>query len=238
MLTTSLLNKLTTKGLNDLASRVLKALLALKATILNGFPIVDLLESSFNKYNEVVIKNRSSKLGEYVREKDSLRDKMFRALRASIKSLTQFTGTAKSEAAARLMKIFDEVGDIKSLDYEGQNTLMNTLISRLETAESTADVTTVGMTEEFKQLKQAQLDFEQISDQQSAGNALLQETPYASHIRKDLEEVLRSAFTLVSGMKGQKEKEWDTLYLQLEQYIKEAESNRKSGDKDEETPKA
>lgn len=231
MLTTSF-TKLTTKGLNDLALRVLKAFLALKETILSGFPIVEELNTMYEKYNDVVIKNRSSKLGDYVREKDNFRDKMFRALRSSIKSLTHFSVTAKSEAAMRLMKIFDEVGNIQGLDYEEQNTVMTGLITRLETPESTADLATVNLTEEFEALKQSQLDFEEVSDLQSEGNALLQETPYASHIRAELEDVLRRALQLVSGMRGQKEKEWDTLYLRLEQFIKEAEKNR-STDKGE-----
>lgn len=233
MLTTSF-NRLSTKGLNDLALRVLKALLALAETALNGFPIVEELKTTFEKYNEVVIKNRSSKLGEYVRKKDDFRDKMFRALRTSIKSLSKFSGTSKSEVAQRLTKIFDEVGNIRNLEYEEQNTVMTTLITRLDTPENLTDLAALGLSEEFAELQQAQLNFEEVSDLQSEGNALLRETPYASYIRTELEDALRNVFKLVSGMKGQKGKEWDTLYLQLEQYIKEAENDRKStGKKDE-----
>lgn len=216
--------RLSIKALNDLAASVLEAILPVLETLLNNNVLVAVLKKKYAAYNEVVIKNRTVKLGDYVLEKDIFRDKMFRALRSMVKNLAKFTELEKGKAAAAIEKHFDEVGDINGLSYEEQNTVMDALIRRLESPESTALLAAASLTQEFDAMKQSQIDFKTLAAEQTAGNALLSETPYASHIRSELEDALRNIFALVSSMR--KQPEWSSLYAHMAQLIKEAEDYR------------
>lgn len=229
-------NRLSTKALHDLGRRVLALLLTLVEGILKGNPLVADLQQKFDEYDEVVVKKRTMKLGDFVREKDDYRDKMYRAFRRALAAIALFEGTAKGGAAVKLLTVVDAAGSIDGLNYEEQNTVMDKAIASLETTESAALLTTVGLADEFAVMKKAQADFKELADEQSSGNAELQSTPYASKIRGELEGALRNVFALVSAMREQDQ--WKGLYQLLAQYIKDAESPgpRTAGQAPPETP--
>lgn len=215
-------NRLSTKALHDLGRRVLALLLTLIDGILKDNPLVTDLQQKFNEYDEVIVKKRSMKLGDFVREKDNYRDKVYRAFRRALNGIAAFEGTAKGDAAAKLLTVVDAAGNIDGLNYEEQNTVMDKAIASLQTAENAALLTTVGLGDEFAVMKNSQADFKELADEQSSGNAELQNTPYASKLRTELEGSLRNVFALVSALRQQPE--WKNLYQLLAQYIKDAES--------------
>ncbi|HBL33170.1 MAG TPA: hypothetical protein DDZ96_05035 [Porphyromonadaceae bacterium] len=228
--------KLSTKGLGDFARHVLTALGLRKETILKDSPLVTDLEEKNGRYTKVVIKKIYSDLGDAVGEADLLRDRLYRGVRRILNGLLPFKGTAKGKAAATLLAVFEEVGDIEGLSYGDENTVLDKLVEKLSSEENTALIAEVGITDEVAAMKKAQEDFKTLKDVQADADSSLRQMSSASSIRHELEDSLRNIFAYISGMRNVGE--WSDLYYDLNQLIKEAhQSNRENKDeKDEKLP--
>lgn len=227
-------SKLSTKVLGNLANRALAVLLPYLETLMKDNPLVTILKTKNDNYQEVVIKKTYSGLGDPVGEADLHRDRMFRGLRRALQGLAAFGDTDAGKAAVKLLDIFDEVGDIDNLSYADQNIVMQKLVEHMDDAENQKLLAATNLTDPYIATKMSQTAFETISRQQTDANSLLRQTKSASASRKELENSLRNLFSVVSGMRTLPE--WKPLYHDLDQLIKEArQSNRDEKDKPNES---
>lgn len=229
--------RLSTKVLGNLSNRVIAASSVYAATLLKDNPLLEVLKTSNDHYQQVLVKNIYSGLGDPVAQADLVRDRLYRAFRRMLQGLAVFSDTARGQAARALLTIFEESGDVNNLSYADQNIVMQTLLKRMDKPESTAHLSLLGLLDEYTALKNAQMAFEKISAEQTEANSVLRQQASASGIRRSLERSLRDLFSLVSAMENVSG--WSDLYHDLNELIKEArQSNRtlkkEGGDGDQE----
>lgn len=229
--------RLSTKVLGNLSNRVIAASSVYAATLLKDNPLLEVLKTSNDHYQQVLVKNIYSGLGDPVAQADLVRDRLYRAFRRMLQGLTVFSDTARGQAARALLTVFEESGDINNLSYADQNIVMQTLLKRMDRPENTAHLSMLGLLDEYTALKNAQMAFEKISAEQTDANSVLRQQASASGIRRNLERSLRDLFSLVSAMENVSG--WSDLYHDLNELIKEArQSNRtlkkEGGDGDQE----
>lgn len=229
--------RLSTKVLGNLSNRVIAVSSVYAATLLKDNPLLEVLKTNNDHYQQVLVKNIYSGLGDPVAQADLVRDRLYRAFRRMLQGLTVFSDTARGQAARALLTIFEESGDVNNLSYADQNIVMQTLLKRMDRPENTAHLNILGLLDEYTALKNAQMAFEKISAEQTDANSALRQQASASGIRRNLERSLRDLFSLVSAMENVPE--WKDLYHDLNELIKEArQSNRtlkkEGGDGDQE----
>ena len=231
-------SELSTKVLGNLANRTVEVVSpAYQSGVLQHNPLVEILTAKNKSYQEIVIKNTYSGLGDPVAQADWLRDKLYHSLRRMLQGMAAFNDTPKGKAAEALLTVFEEAGSIRNLSYADQNVVMQTLIKRLDEPVNLGHLSTVTAKDEFDALKQAQTNFEAISAEQTDTNSALQQKASASGARRELHLALRNLFSLVSAMKNVAG--WDDLYHDLDELIKEArQSNRKPPKGEPEPPVA
>lgn len=220
-------SKLSTKVLGNLSNRSLEVISpAYQSGVLQYNPIVEVLKAKNKDYQDVVIKNTYSGLGDPVAQADMLRDRMFRNLRRMLQGMAAFSHTSKGKAAEALLTVFEETGDINNLSYADENIVIRTLIKRLDEPENMGHLSTAVAKDEYEALRLAQSAFEKMSAEQTDANSALRQKMSASSTRRELEQALRNVFSLVSAMKDVAG--WEDLYHDLDELLKEArQSNRK-----------
>lgn len=220
-------SKLSTKVLGNLSNRSLEVISpAYQSGVLQHNPIVEVLTAKNKDYQDVVIKQTYSGLGDPVAKADMLRDKLFRNLRRMLQGMAAFGHTSKSKAAEALLTVFEETGDINNLSYADENMVIRTLIKRLDEPENMGHLSTAVVKDEYEALRLAQEAFEKVSAEQTDANSALRQKMSASSARRELELALRNVFSLVSAMKDVAG--WGDLYHDLDELLKEArQSNRK-----------
>lgn len=202
--------------------------------VLQHNPLVEVLIATNKSYQAIVIKNTYSGLGNPVAQADLVRDKVYRNLRRMLQGMAGFNDTPKGKAAAALLTVFEETGDIYGLSYADENVVMQTLIKHLDEPVNLGHLSTVMAKDEYDALKQAQAAFEAISAEQTDANSALRQKPSASGARRALHQALRNIFSLVSAMKNVAG--WEDLYHDLNELIKEArQSNRKPANEEPDT---
>ncbi len=229
-------NELSTKVLGNLSNRTIEVISPVyQSGVLQHNPLIEVLIATNKSYQAIVIKNTYSGLGDPVAQADLARDKVYRNLRRMLQGMAGFNDTPKGKAAAALLTVFEETGDIYGLSYADENVVMQTLIDRLDEPVNLGHLSTVAAKEEFDILKQAQTAFEAISAEQTDANSALRQKQSASSARRTLHQALRDVFSLVSAMKDVAG--WDDLYHDLNELIKEArQSNRKPSKGESEPP--
>lgn len=220
-------SKLSTKVLGNLSNRTLEVVSpAYQSGVLQHNPIVEVLKAKNKEYQDVVIKNTYSGLGDPVAQADMLRDTLFRNLRRMLQGMAAFSHTSKGKAAEALLTVFEETGDINNLSYADENMVIRTLIKRLDEPENMGHLSTAVAKDEYEALRLAQAAFEKVSAEQTDANSALRQKMSASSARRELEQALRNVFSLVSAMKDVAG--WEDLYHDLDELLKEArQSNRK-----------
>lgn len=220
-------SKLSTKVLGNLSNRTLEVVSpAYQSGVLQHNPIVEVLKAKNKEYQDVVIKNTYSGLGDPVAQADMLRDTLFRNLRRMLQGMAAFSHTSKGKAAEALLTVFEETGDINNLSYADENIVIRTLIKRLDEPENMGHLSTAVAKDEYEALRLAQSAFEKVSAEQTDANSALRQKMSASSARRELEQALRNVFSLVSAMKDVAG--WEDLYHDLDELLKEArQSNRK-----------
>ncbi len=228
-------NELSTKVLGNLSNRTIEVISPVyQSGVLQHNPLVEVLIATNKSYQAIVIKNTYSGLGNPVAQADLVRDKVYRNLRRMLQGMAGFNDTPKGKAAAALLTVFEETGDIYGLSYADENVVMQTLIKHLDEPVNLGHLSTVMAKDEYDALKQAQAAFEAISAEQTDANSALRQKPSASGARRALHQALRNIFSLVSAMKNVAG--WEDLYHDLNELIKEArQSNRKPANEEPDT---
>lgn len=231
-------NELSTKVLGNLSNRTIEVISPVyQSGVLQHNPLVEVLIATNKSYQAIVIKNTYSGLGNPVAQADLVRDKVYRNLRRMLQGMAGFNDTPKGKAAAALLTVFEEAGDIYGLSYADENVVMQTLIKHLDEPVNLGHLSTVMAKDEYDALKQAQAAFEAISAEQTDANSALRQKQSASGARRALHQALRDIFSLVSAMKNVAG--WEDLYHDLNELIKEArQSNRKPSKGESEPPAA
>lgn len=83
--------RLSTKVLGNLSNRVIAASSVYAATLLKDNPLLEVLKTSNDHYQQVLVKNIYSGLGDPVAQADLVRDRLYRAFRRMLQGLAVFS---------------------------------------------------------------------------------------------------------------------------------------------------
>lgn len=97
------------------------------------------------------------------------------------------------------------------------------MIEELEKPENTQRIENLTITTAFNDLKKKHQAFETVFAEQAEANADLRTIASASSTRKELEQRLRSYFSLITAMKDMPE--WSKLYYDLNEIVKAAKNS-------------
>lgn len=227
------LPRLTTTDLATLAQRTIESSENGKYLMVSQHPLLEAVKAEYAEYKMLYSKLSSSGMGHTVNAADDERDDLFAEIRAYLKGIAGLRRAAGKDAAAALLKLFDQYGQgLTKMSYSTETAQLRKLLADLELPENQAHIATLKLQSQMEELKTVQAQFEEIFGQQSEANAELRELPAASRVRKELEGALRSYYDLLEAMKSVPE--WKMLYLDISEMVAAAaQSNRPA----EESPK-
>lgn len=218
------LQKLTTKDLSTLCSRVISySKKAINIEILKN-PLLRELENIYTEYDKVYAKVTFSGKGKSVAQADKARDKAFAKLKNYLAGYAQMDTLPHFEEAKVLYEIFKTYGlNIDRLSYSAGTAQLSKLIENLSTSENQERIQKIGVEKAFEEMKKMQSDFENVFAEQTQANSELRQMQSATKLRKELEQILRTYFEYVKTMK--KLKDWDDLYNDFNELIKSAKNS-------------
>lgn len=208
------LTNLSTKNLATLAQRIINSSQSGNYTIIEGHPLLMALTTSYSTYDAVYTKLTYSGKGKEVAAADKERDAVYSSIKAFLNGYRKLPFAANHTDAEALYKIFKQFGlNLDTLSYSAQTAQLKKLIEELEKPENTQRIENLTITTAFNDLKTKHQAFETVFAEQAEANADLRTIASASSTRKELEQRLRSYFSLITAMKDMPE--WSKLYYDL-----------------------
>lgn len=218
------LTALSTKNLATLAQRIINSSQSGNYTIIEGHPLLLALVTSYSTYDAVYTKITYSGKGKEVAAADKERDAAFSSIKAFLNGYRKLPFAANHTDAETLYTIFKQFGlNLDTLSYSAQTAQLKKLIEELEKPENTQRIENLGITLAFNDLKTKHQAFETVFAEQAEANADLRTIASASSTRKELEQRLRSYFSLITAMKDMPE--WSKLYYDLNEIVKAAKNS-------------
>lgn len=218
------LTALSTKNLATLAQRIINSSQSGNYTIIEGHPLLMALATSYSTYDAVYTKLTYSGKGKEVAAADKERDAAFSSIKAFLNGYRKLPFVANHTDAEALYTIFKQFGlNLDTLSYSAQTAQLKKLIEELEKPENTQRIENLTITTAFNDLKTKHQAFETVFAEQAEANADLRTIASASSTRKELEQRLRSYFSLITAMKDMPE--WSKLYYDLNEIVKAAKNS-------------
>ena len=218
------LTALSTKNLATLAQRIINSSQSGNYTIIEGHPLLLALATSYSTYDAVYTKLTYSGKGKEVATADKERDAAFSSIKAFLNGYRKLPFAANHTDAEALYTIFKQFGlNLDTLSYSAQTAQLKKLIEELEKPENTQRIENLTITTAFNDLKTKHQAFETVFAEQAEANADLRTIASASSTRKELEQRLRSYFSLITAMKDMPE--WSKLYYDLNEIVKAAKNS-------------
>lgn len=218
------LQRLKTKDLATLAKRTLETSQSGTHAILNNHPLLTELSARYADYDAVYSKKTFSGKGAEVAVADEERDKAFSSLKAFLFGYHQLDSVPNFQEAKDLYGVFVQFGlDIDRMSYSSQTAQMIKLIEALELPENTQKMALLNVSTAFGVMKTKQDDFEALYSVQAEANAELRQTQSASSIRRDLEQVLKAYFNVLTSM--QNVSAWKGVYAEIAELVKAAKNS-------------
>jgi len=218
------LTALSTKNLATLAQRIINSSQSGNYTIIEGHPLLLALATSYSTYDAVYTKLTYSGKGKEVAAADKERDAAFSSIKAFLNGYRKLPFAANHTDAEALYIIFKQFGlNLDTLSYSAQTAQLKKLIEELEKPENTQRIENLTITTAFNDLKTKHQAFETVFAEQAEANADLRTIASASSTRKELEQRLRSYFSLITAMKDMPE--WSKLYYDLNEIVKAAKNS-------------
>ena len=218
------LQKLTTKNLATLAQRIINSSESGHYTIIENHPLLLTLITADQNYDAVYAKLTYSGKGKEVAMADKERDLAFSNMKAFLNGYRKLTSVANYQDAEALYAVFRTFGlDIDTMSYSTETAQLKKLIEELEKPDNKQRITNLALSTAFTELKTKQTDFEVIFAEQAEANGELRQIASASSIRKELEQVLRAYFNLITAMKDVPD--WTKLYHDLNEIVKAAKNS-------------
>ncbi len=218
------LTALSTKNLATLAQRIINSSQSGNYTIIEGHPLLSALATSYSTYDAVYTKLTYSGKGKEVATADKERDAAFSSIKAFLNGYRKLPFAANHTDAEALYAIFKQFGlNLDTLSYSAQTAQLKKLIEELEKPENARHIQNLTITTAFNDLKAKHQAFETIFAEQAEANADLRTIASASSTRRELEQSLRSYFSLITAMKDIPE--WSKLYYDLNEIVKAAKNS-------------
>ena len=218
------LTALSTKNLATLAQRIINSSQSGNYTIIEGHPLLMALVTSYSTYDAVYTKLTYSGKGKEVAAADKERDAVYSSIKAFLNGYRKLPFAANHTDAEALYIIFKQFGlNLDTLSYSAQTAQLKKLIEELEKPENTQRIENLTITTAFNDLKTKHQAFETVFAEQAEANADLRTIASASSTRKELEQRLRSYFSLITAMKDMPE--WSKLYYDLNEIVKAAKNS-------------
>lgn len=218
------LTALSTKNLATLAQRIINSSQSGNYTIIEGHPLLLALATSYSTYDAVYTKLTYSGKGKEVAAADKERDAAFSSIKAFLNGYRKLPFAANHTDAEALYTIFKQFGlNLDTLSYSAQTAQLKKLIEELEKPENMQRIENLTITTAFNDLKTKHQAFETVFAEQAEANADLRTIASASSTRKELEQRLRSYFSLITAMKDMPE--WSKLYYDLNEIVKAAKNS-------------
>ncbi|MEG0851661.1 MAG: DUF6261 family protein [Flavobacterium sp.] len=218
------LTALSTKNLATLAQRIINSSESGNYTLIEGHPLLLALATSYSTYDAVYTKLTYSGKGKEVATADKERDAAFSSIKAFLNGYRKLPFAANHTDAEALYTIFKQFGlNLDTLSYSAQTAQLKKLIEELEKPENVQRIENLTITTAFNDLKTKHQAFETVFAEQAEANADLRTIASASSTRKELEQRLRSYFSLITAMKDMPE--WSKLYYDLNEIVKAAKNS-------------
>ncbi|MEG0917445.1 MAG: DUF6261 family protein [Myroides sp.] len=218
------LTSLSTKNLATLAQRIINSSQSGNYTIIEGHPLLMALATSYSTYDAVYTKLTYSGKGKEVAAADKERDAAYSSIKAFLNGYRKLPFAANHTDAEALYTIFKQFGlNLDTLSYSAQTAQLKKLIEELEKPENIQRIENLTITTAFNDLKTKHQAFETVFAEQAEANADLRTIASASSTRKELEQRLRSYFSLITAMKDMPE--WSKLYYDLNEIVKAAKNS-------------
>ena len=212
------LSKVPTKNLDYLGEQTIVLSEMNSNPDVTANPLFLQLKTTYGRYNLVVIKKTYSGLGEDLKDCDLTRDKFYSNFVRIVDGFAAFADTTKQAPAQLLQKIISETGSINGLSYAAESVVLNKLIEKLSAPDAQTAITALGIGEEVAKLADMQKKFDTLYAEQLDANSDLRQQSSASTMRKELENVLRSYYALVSAMSAVEP--WKDIYSDLTELLK------------------
>jgi hypothetical protein len=225
---------LSTDTLAELVKRVLGVSQKEAYLFVLNHPLLLKLMGTAEKYLIVFDKNTYSGKGEVVAKADLLRDNLFTGLRNSVLGSSQLHGLTTQQDAIDLYAFFETHGlDLYRYSYGDESSHLDKLIEDLEKTENKAKLDRLHLTEAFGLTKSAQVNFEQLFDDQTTANAELRGMQSATSLQSTMVSALRNYLHYVEVM-SEIDSQWTALNNELNEKVKAAINSKQSPKK--ETP--
>jgi hypothetical protein len=213
--------RLSTKNLATLAQRVINSSKSNAYRVVENHPLLNVLDTEYNKYRILYNKLSYSGKGDAVMEADKNRDTPFISIRNFLTGITFINTMPNYQAAVEVLEVIKKYGtNLERMSYSEETAQMTMLIEELDSEEMQAKLTALNLLPTYSKLKQAQTDFEALYAEQAEANADLRSLPSATSARKGLEKALRDYFNLLNIMSSQPE--WSGLHAEMNELAKAA----------------
>ncbi len=209
---------LSTKGLAALAESCIQLTEQNANKEVAKSPLFEKIKTSYNEYNNNLIKPSYSGMGDFIRQQDIVQDRYYAASRRLLLGFAAFEGSRRAKQAQKLLKIYDRHGSPLNLTYAQESILLQKLFETLNLPENKATIAELGIEEEMELFEQAHKDFYRVYLSQIDANSELRQQPTATSLRKDLESALRDFFAFISAMR--KLSDWQDIYNDLNEVLK------------------
>lgn len=218
------LSELKTKDLATLNQRIIQTCDSGKYPILNNHPLITELTAQYADYDEVYAKQTFSGKGKDVAAADHERDMAYSVMKAFLSGYRQVASVPNVQDAEDLYQIFVQFGlDLDRLSYSSQTAQMKKLIEALELPDNVQKIANLHLSTAFSEMKEKQVYFEEIFQEQATANAGLRQMQSASSIRRTLEKTLKSYLSFLTAMKDMAE--WKEAYSEINELVKAAKQS-------------
>ena len=224
---------LSTKVLGNLADRTIELASQTANADITNHPLFAELKNRSQEYNAIVIKKTFSGMGLTIEEADLKRDNCDLSFKRILHGMAAFQNTPQAEAAASLLKIYEETGNVYHKNYAEESVILDRRIERLSQPDNTARIAQLNLTGQFTALRDAQTEFNRLYIAQAQANSALRQQNAASSIRQYLEDALRNFYGWINVLRGITP--YDTLCTDIAEVIKAAKLSARAQSKESTT---
>lgn len=211
--------KLSTRELAVLSEQVIRVVKTSQAEEAKNSLFMQELEKIYNEYQEAIPKNTYSGKGISVSEMNKARLNCFKAFKMVVEGFAKVEKTPQHQDAKMFKEVLNSYGKgFLGVGYAEQTSAFNQILKDFDTDSAIDKMKKMGLEPLFNMLKNEHEQFVKLYGEQAEANTELRKSRSATEIRKEMHRALRRFLDYVTLMTS--EKEFESLYYHLNEYIK------------------
>lgn len=189
-------------------------------------PLLQALKDTHPPFHELVLRERTVKVGNELYKRHRHRIKIEKALKNMLRQLAKFSNSARADAAKAILREWDaQIKPVSGDDYDEVNAYMDKVIAFLKSDAVKPHLETLTLTDAAADVEAAETDFRTLSLEQTRGNAELRLQGSATKHRAPVEKALGNYLKYITVMREQPN--YDLLYSKLSEAVKTAKKASK-----------